>query len=57
VLTEGYHEQFIAVRLVQPFAESLTEKKQLMDKALSAFGRLVDYAVGEVTAAATFYIA
>ncbi len=57
VLTEGYHDRFVAVRLVQPFADSLAEKRRLMDQALSAFGRLVDYAVGEVTAAATFYIA
>ena len=28
-----------------------------MDAALDAFGRLVDYEVGEVTAAATFYMA
>ncbi|HXV36833.1 MAG TPA: tetratricopeptide repeat protein [Myxococcota bacterium] len=57
VLTEGYHDRFIAARLVQPFEQSLAEKRKLMDAALSAFGRLVDYAVGEVTAAATYYIA
>jgi len=28
-----------------------------MDNATEAFGRLVDYQVGEVTAAATFYMA
>jgi len=54
VLTEGYHDRFAAVRLVQPFEKSLAEKKRLMDAALSAFGRLIDYEVGEVTAAATF---
>jgi hypothetical protein len=57
VLTEGYHDRFAAVRLVQPFEKSLAEKKRLMDAALSAFGRLIDYEVGEVTAAATFYMA
>jgi tetratricopeptide (TPR) repeat protein len=57
VLTAGYHDRFVAVRLVQPFEKSLAEKKRLMDAALSAFGRLIDYEVGEVTAAATFYMA
>jgi tetratricopeptide (TPR) repeat protein len=57
VLTAGYHDRFVEVRLVQPFEESLAEKKRLMDAALTAFGRLIDYEVGEVTAAATFYMA
>jgi tetratricopeptide (TPR) repeat protein len=57
VLTAGYHDRFVEVQLVQPFEKSLAEKQRLMDLALSAFEQLVEYQVGEVTAAATFYIA
>jgi tetratricopeptide (TPR) repeat protein len=57
VLTEAHHDRFVAVQLVQPFEKSLAEKQRLMEVALSAFGHLVDYEVGEVTAAATFYMA
>jgi hypothetical protein len=45
------------VKLVQPFERSIQEKRQGMDAALQAFGALVAYEVGEVTAAATFYMA
>jgi hypothetical protein len=45
------------VELVQPFERSLQDKQQRMNAALDAFGALVDYEVGEVTAAATFYMA
>ncbi len=57
VLSEGLYHGFAEVELVQPFEQSLQEKKRRMDAALDAFGRLVDYEVGEVTAAATFYMA
>ena len=57
VLTEPAYKRFLAVELVQPFERSLKKKKKRMDEALSAYGRLVDYEVGEVTAAATFFIA
>ncbi len=57
VLTEELYEQFVAIRLVQPFEESLEQKQKQMDVALEAFESLVDYEVGDVTAAATFYIA
>ena len=57
VLTERLYASFVEVELVQPFEESLAEKRQRMDTALAAFEGLVSYSVGEVTAAATFYIA
>jgi TolA-binding protein len=57
VLAEQQYRAFGEVALVQPFELSLQRKKQRMDEALEAFGRLVDYEVGEVTAAATFYMA
>ena len=57
VLTEVLYARFAEIDLVQPFERSLKKKQQRMDEALSAFSRLADYEVGEVTAAATFYIA
>ena len=36
---------------------SLQEKQRRMDAAMEAFGALVDYEIGDVTAAATFYMA
>jgi len=57
VLSEGFYHRFDEVELVQPFKKSLQKKQRRMDAALEAFGKLVDYEVGEVTAAATFYMA
>jgi tetratricopeptide (TPR) repeat protein len=57
VLVEPRYEHFAALKLVQPFEQSLQEKRRAMDVAIEAFGNLVAYEVGEVTAAATFYMA
>ncbi len=57
VLTKPLYEDFKSLALVQPFEKSLAEKKKRMDTALSGFEALVSYEVGEVTAAATYYIA
>jgi cellulose synthase operon protein C len=57
VLAEQVYMRFDDVKLVQPFDRSLQEKQRRMDAALEAFDKLVAYEVGEVTAAATFYIA
>lgn len=57
VLAEHLYETFAAVKLVQPFEASLQQKQRLMDELLASLGLLVDYRVGEVTAAATFYMA
>jgi len=51
------YERFTAIRLQQPFERSLREKRHEMDAAITAFSDLVSYEVGEVTAAATFYLA
>jgi outer membrane protein assembly factor BamD (BamD/ComL family) len=56
-LSTPIYEQYAALKLVQPFERSLQEKQRSMDTATKAFARLVDYQVGEVTAAATFYMA
>jgi hypothetical protein len=50
-------ERFAATKLVQPFDLSLQQKRREMDEALTSFSSLVGYEVGEVTAAATFYMA
>ena len=56
-LSESEYESFADIELTQPFAASLQAKQKQMNATLGAFGRLVDYEVGEVTAAATFYMA
>lgn len=57
VLAQQSWERFAAVRLSQPFEESLAEKQRQMNEALSVFESLVDYEVAGVTAAATYFIA
>jgi tetratricopeptide (TPR) repeat protein len=57
ILTEGLYRDFAAFELRQPFETSLVEKKRLMDESVDAFERLIDYEIGEVTAAATYYLA
>ena len=57
VLTEPDYTRFASLKLVQPFEKSLQEKQRGLEATTKAFGALVDYQVGEVTAAATFYIA
>jgi tetratricopeptide (TPR) repeat protein len=57
VLTVPLFDEFKSLALTQPFEQSLTEKRRRMDVALAAFDKLVSYEVGEVTAAATYYMA
>jgi outer membrane protein assembly factor BamD (BamD/ComL family) len=57
VLAEDGFAQFTAVRLVQPFKPNLLKKRSLMKTAVQQFSRLMDYELGEFTAAATFYLA
>src|SRR5574340_1148467 len=57
VLTEPLFAQFADIKLVQPFDKSLQKKKAAMKSANEAFGKLVKYEVGDVTAAATYYTA
>jgi cellulose synthase operon protein C len=57
VIAEPLYEQFADIKLVAPLERNLERKKESMKSALDAFGQLVDYEVGEVTAAATFYLA
>jgi tetratricopeptide (TPR) repeat protein len=57
VLAEQLYGEFVAVKLLQPFEASLQEKKRRLDDAIAALGRLVEYEIADVTAAATFYMA
>jgi len=57
VLAEQEFEAFKAVNLVQPFEENLLKKRELMKTATQKFSKLMDYEIGEITAAATFYLA
>ncbi|NOQ87437.1 MAG: hypothetical protein GQ550_00795, partial [Gammaproteobacteria bacterium] len=57
VLAEPKLEAFKKVALVKPFKKNLKKKKKHMRSAIDTYSRLVDYQVGEVTAAATYYIA
>jgi tetratricopeptide (TPR) repeat protein len=57
ILAEPKLALFKEVALVQPFQQNLTVKKQRMRDAIDTYNRLVEYQVGNVTAAATYYIA
>src|SRR5574341_511978 len=57
VLAEREFDAFVAVKLVNPFEANLRKKRELMKAATQKFSQLVDYEIGEVTAAATFYLA
>ena len=57
VLGEVTYERFVAIRLVKPFDLNLEKKRKLMKQVTKAFNRLIDYELGETTAAATFYLA
>lgn len=56
-LTEPLYEQLTAIKLVKPFDKNLVKKKAAMKAATDGFGKLVKYEVGDVTAAATYYLA
>lgn len=56
-LAEPKLEAFKKVELVKPFKKNLKKKKQRMRTAIDTYTHLVDYQVGPVTAAATYYIA
>lgn len=57
VLTKPKFTGFAEVRLVKPFDVNLRKKRELMKTATQEFSKLLEYEVGEVTAAATFYLA
>src|SRR5262249_20919086 len=56
VLAEQIYGEFVVVKLRQPFETSLQDKQKHMDATIAAMGRLVNYEIDEVTAAATYYM-
>jgi tetratricopeptide (TPR) repeat protein len=57
VLAEQLYTDFVAVKLRQPFEASLQDKQHRMDATTEAMGKLVEYEIADVTAAATYYMA
>jgi hypothetical protein len=56
-LTEPLFDQFAQIKLVKPFDQNLKKKKAAMKAAKDGFEKLLSYEVGDVTAAATYYLA
>jgi TolA-binding protein len=56
VLTEPLYARFAAIELKLPFEKSMAAKQKAMADAIKGFNTLVPYEVGDVTAAATFYM-
>lgn len=56
-LSQPMYDDFVAIKLVKPFKKNLDKKKTQMKIAIDAYTKLVDYGVGEVTAAVTYQIA
>ncbi|WP_303722874.1 tetratricopeptide repeat protein [Malonomonas rubra] len=57
VLAEPGFERFANIQLVNPIKDTLRRKQKAMKAATKAFSDLLDYEVGDVTAAATYYLA
>lgn len=57
ILVKPLLQEFKKIALAKPFKRNLQKKKKKMRKAIDAYTKLIDYQVGDVTAAATFYIA
>ena len=57
VLTEPAFEKFAVIKLNKPFKKNLLRKKRAMKYAVTEFNKLVKFEVGDVTAAATYYLA
>lgn len=56
-LTNPVLKAFADARLGEPFQKTLAHKKQLMQKALDAYGKVAEYGIAEMTAATTYQIA
>jgi TolA-binding protein len=57
VLAEREFDAFVEIKLVNPFEANLKRKRERMKTAVQKFNQLVDYEIGETTAAATYYLA
>jgi len=57
ILTEPLFAQFVEIKLVKPFDKNLIKKKNAMKTTKDGLEKLLSYEVGDVTSAATYYIA
>jgi tetratricopeptide (TPR) repeat protein len=57
VLAQRRYQEFVAVKLRQPFETSLKDKQERMDVTIQALEGLVAYEIADVTAYATYYMA
>jgi len=57
VLAGTTFDRFAEVKLIEPVEINLNKKKELMKVATQQFSKLLDYEVGDATAAAAFYLA
>ena len=57
VLAGPAFDRFAEVKVIEPVEANLSKKKELMKIATQQFSKLLDYEVGDVTAAAAFYLA
>ncbi len=56
-LAQAGEAEFRAVKLAQPLQANLAKKKDLMQQTVAAYGRAVEYKVGEVTSASVYRLA
>jgi hypothetical protein len=56
-LAEPEMRRFSVVRLTQPLADSVKQKRALMENVINAYTRAAEYGVAEVTTEATFRLA
>lgn len=54
---EPIYDEFVAIKLKRPFKRNLKKKRKKLKRNIRRYNQLVDYKVGDVTAAATYYIA
>ncbi|MES2918564.1 MAG: tetratricopeptide repeat protein [Pseudomonadota bacterium] len=57
ILTEPKFTEYADLKLTQPFDKSLKKKSAALKATSEVFSKLTSYQVGDVTAAATYYIA
>jgi len=57
VLAQNEFDKFVAIKLVEPLEVNMRKKREQMKTATEKFNQLVDYEIGDITAAATFYLA
>ena len=57
VLAEPAYEDFAKIKLTEPFKKNLQRKQRAMKSSVEEFKNLIKFEVGDVTAAATYYLA